>query len=58
MYQLGSLFIFGQKCVLGGALRMYCCLFPKIQVVTGGCFFRSRNFLLQQNHINFDVKCL
>ena len=40
------------------ALRMPCCLFPKIQIVAGGCFFRSRIFLLQQNHIDFDVKSL
>ena len=35
MYQLGSLFIFGSKLisVLGIALRMSCCLFPKIQMV-------------------------
>ena len=38
------------------ALRMSCCLFPKIQMDAGGCFFRSRKFLLQQNQIDFDVK--
>ena len=41
--------------MLGVALRMSCCLFPKIKMVAGGCFFRPRKFLLQQN-IDFDVK--
>ena len=60
MYQLGSLFIFGSKLisVLGIALRMSCCLFPKIQMVAGGCFFPPRKFLFQQNHIDFDIKGL
>ena len=42
----------------GFALRMSCCLFAKIQMVAGGCFFRFQKFLLQQNHIDFDVKGL
>ena len=41
--------------MLGVALRMSCCLFPKIKMVAGGCIFRPRKFLLQQN-IDFDVK--
>ena len=43
--------------MLGVALRMSCCLFSKIKMVAGGCFFQSWKFLLQEN-INFDVKDL
>ena len=38
--------------ILGIALRMSYCLFSKIQMVTGGCFFQPLKFLLQQNHID------
>ena len=44
--------------MLGVALRISCCLFPKIQMVVGGCFFLPRKFVLQQNHIDFDIKGL
>ena len=61
MYQLGSLFIFGQKLImrmLGAALRTSCCLVPKIQVIPGSFFFPASKDFLQQNHIGFDIKGL
>ena len=35
------------------ALRMSCSLFPKVQMVAEECLFRTRKFLLQQDHIDF-----
>ena len=61
MYQLGSLLSFGQKLIsvyVGGCLNNVLLSISKKQMVAGGCLFRPRKFLLQQNHIDFDVKGL
>ena len=61
MYQLGSLFIFGQKLIsvyVRGCIKN---VLLSISKNTNGClgmFFRPRKFLPQQNHIDFDVKGL
>ena len=60
MYQLGSLFIFGQKLVsvyIRVALRMSFVCFQKYKWLLG-IFFWPRKFVLQQDHIDFDIKGL
>ena len=59
MYQLGSLFIFGQKLIrvyVRGCVKNVLLSISKNTMVAGECFFRLRKFLLQQNHIDFDIK--
>ena len=61
IYQLGSLFIFGQKLIrvyVRGCVKNALLSISKYTMVAGGCFFRLRKILLQQNHIDFDIKGL
>ena len=61
MYQLGSLFIFGQNVIrpyVRGCIKNVLLSISKNTVVAGRCIFRIRKFLLQQNHIDFDIKGL
>ena len=39
-------------------MRIFFRVFPKIQMVPGECLFRPRKFLVQQNHIHFEIEGL
>ena len=42
--------------MLGVSIRISRRVFPKIQMIPGGCLFWFQKVLLQQSHILFDIK--